>query len=402
MSKGHILGISVLVTLAAVVLIATVAVVKFIEFGENLNRYFDEGLLGPEDQRQRIELPTHGFAVSIGDDWTAEIPSPDPQVDERLGMRALLTIDPREEGAACFTYVAAGAAPPGHSADGRRSDSEVLSDSAARLLRPWFEEQGLLGDGWGGTIGDSWGDKAGFHFGVEAGSTGAVWVVPHAADLYVLTCTWTAGPDGESRPEFWGDPHLMMLALEPMAESFEFLPRASPAPTPRPLGRGGRVQARTGLALTFPDGWTIIESTVDDDEHAEALIPDRVLPWRSSPIVTGIRLTSGGPGAPVESCTLDDLMLAGYMGSWDDAPLESIVALLFPLEIQPEAFALTYIDLPADRVARVDFYDGQSTVSTYVLPHHKTLHRLVCVGRQGRTRAWDGIVESIELSPPEG
>ena len=115
-------------------------------------------------------------------------------------------------------------APPGRSPDGRRSDSEVLSNSATRLLRPWLEEQGLLGDGWGGTTGDSWGDKAGFSFGVDAGSTGAVWVVPHAADLYVLACTWMAGPDGESRPEFWGDSHLMMLALEPMAESFEFLP----------------------------------------------------------------------------------------------------------------------------------------------------------------------------------
>ena len=238
MSRRRIFGVGALVTVVAVVLMAAVAVWGILD----LNRSFDEALLGPGDQRQRVEVPAHGFAVSIAEDWTTEVPLPDPQVDERSGMHALLHIDPGEDGAACSIYVAIGAAPPEPSADGERSDSEVLSDHAGRLLGPWFEEQGLLVDegSWGGTVGDSWGGKAGLSFGEHAGLTGAVWVVPHEEDLYVLTCTWTAGPEGESRPEFWGNPLLLMLALEPAADSFEFLPLASPEPRPRTLGQGGR------------------------------------------------------------------------------------------------------------------------------------------------------------------
>jgi hypothetical protein len=252
MSRRRIFGVGALVTVVAVVLVAAVAVWGILEF----NRHFDDGLLGPGDQRQRVEVPAHGLAVSIGEDWTTEVPLPDPQEDERLGMHALLDIDPGEEGAACSTFVAIGAAPPEHSADGERSDDEVLSDSAARLLGPWFEEHGLLDEGgWGYTVGDSWGGKAGFGFGEDAGLTGVVWVVPHEEDLYVLACAWTAGPGGESGPVPWGNPSQMMLSLEPIADSFEFLPLASPEPTPQAPGHGGRVVAvDPGAALTFPDG----------------------------------------------------------------------------------------------------------------------------------------------------
>lgn len=238
MSRSRILGVGALVTVVAVVLVVAVAVWSILDF----NRSFDEALLGPGDQRQRVEVPAHGFAVSIAQDWMTEVPLPDPQEDKRLGMHALLTINPGEEGTACSMYVAIGAVPPELGADGERSDSGVLSDSAGRLLGPWFEEQGLLLDEgtWGGTVGDSWGGKAGFSFGEHPDVIGAVWVVPHHEDLYVLTCTWTAAQDGESRPEFWRHPLLMMLALEPAADSFEFLPLASPEPRPRALGRDGR------------------------------------------------------------------------------------------------------------------------------------------------------------------
>jgi hypothetical protein len=402
MSKRRIFGVGVLVTVVAVVLMAAVVVWGLLELG----RSFDEGLLGPEDQRQRVEVPEHGFAIWLAADWTTEIPLPDPQEDERLGMHALLTIDPGEEGAACSVYVAIGAAPPELSADGERTDSGVLSDSAARTLGPWFEAHGLLFDEglWGGTVGDSWGGKAGFGFGEDAGLTGVVWVVPHEEDLYVLACAWTAGPGGESGPVPWGNPGQMMLALEPLADSFEFLPLASPEPTPQAPGHGGRVVAvDPGVALTFPDGWTVIEPGAGDHELALARLPPG--PMRSqlrSSAAAGVRLSSREHGEPVESCTLDDILsLPGWLGSWDDATIESIVALMFPVLGESDRAAVTYLDPPAGRVARIDLPDGEAHWSAYVLPHDKTIYLLVCEGPERPGEDWDSIARSIELLPAE-
>jgi hypothetical protein len=404
MTKRRVLGVGVLVTVVAVVLVAAVVGWGLLE----LDRHFDEGLLGPGDRRQQVEVPEHGFAISLADDWTTEIPLPDPQEDERLGMHALLTIDPGEEGAACSVYVAIGAAPPESRGDGERSDGGVLSDSAARTLGPWFEAHGLLFDeGTSGvTVGDLWGGKAGFSFGESAGLIGAVWVVPHEEDLYVLTCTWTAGPEGESGPEPWDSPHLLMLALEPLAESFEFLPLASPEPTPRAPGHGGRVVAvDPGVALTFPDGWTVVKPGSGDHELALALARLPPGPMRSqlrSSDPAGVRLSSRERGEPVESCTLDDVLsLPGWLGSWDDATIESIVALVFPVMGESDRSAVTYLDLPAGRAARIDSPDGESHWSAYVLPHHKTIHMLVCEGPERPGEDWDSIARSIELLPIE-
>lgn len=398
MPRRRVFGVGFLVTVVAVVLVAAVVVWGLLE----LNHHFEEGLLGPGDQRQRLEVPEHGFVISLADDWTTETGLPDPQEDERLGMHALLTIDPGEEDAACSMYVAIGAAPPELSADGERSDSGVLSDSAARTLRPWIEAHGMrLDEGtWGGTVGDSWGGKAGFSFGEDTGLTGAVWVVPHEEDLYVLACTWTAGPEGESRPVPWGDPGQMMLALEPVAESFEFVPSASPEPTPRALGHGGRVVAvDRGVALTFPDGWTVVEPGAEDHELALARLPAG--PMRSqlhSSEVAGVRLSSRERGEPVESCTLDDILsLPGWLGSWDDATIESIVALMPTVVGESYRAAVTYLDLPAGRAARIDSSDGESQWSAYVLPRDKTLHLLVCEGPERPGEDWDSIARSIEL-----
>ncbi len=185
MSPRRIFAIGVLLTLAAVVLAAgTVAWKGAIDFG----RYLDEGLLGPEGQRRRIALAEHGFAVLIGADWITENPAPDPLRDERLGMHALLTIDPGEEGAACTMYIAARSAPHQLDAEEGRGNGEVLTATAIRLLSPWLEVHGLSGEALGTTVGDAWGGKVGFSFGEETATTAAAWVVP---DERTSTC-WPA------------------------------------------------------------------------------------------------------------------------------------------------------------------------------------------------------------------
>ena len=68
-----------------------------------LEQWFGDGVLGPEVQRQRVET-SHGFSISMANDWTAEDPPPDPCLEQRLGMRALLTMRPPTERADCTVY----------------------------------------------------------------------------------------------------------------------------------------------------------------------------------------------------------------------------------------------------------------------------------------------------------
>lgn len=225
MSWRRVLGIGALVTAVALTLIGAVVLTMAWNLSQTLDRHFEEALLGPEPQRQRLTLPVHGMALSMAGDWTAEAAPLDPRQVALLGMHALVTIHPRQQGAACDLYIADGVLPS-TLGDGEPPNSEALDDAAVRLLGPWVEAQGVFGKAWGQTAGDAWEGKVGFYFGQEQSTTGAVWVVQNADDLYVLACTWSPTTADELRPEVWGDPYTLMLALEPVAESLEFLTEA--------------------------------------------------------------------------------------------------------------------------------------------------------------------------------
>jgi hypothetical protein len=116
--------------------------------------------------------------------------------------------------------------------------------------------------------------------------------------------------------------------------------------------------------------------------------------------VAGVRVASLEHERPVEYCTLEDaLTLPGFLGTWDDASLESIVALMFTGQGEADSPAVTYLDLPAGRVARIDFSVDESYRSTYVLPRGKTIHMVVCEGPERPGKDWDPIAGSIELLP---
>ena len=273
--QRRIFAIGVLLTLAAVVLAAgTVAWNGAIHFG----RYLDEGLLGPEGQRQRIALAEHGFTVSIGADLDHGDPAPDPQRDERLGMHALLSIDPGEDGAACTVYVAARAAPHQLDADEEPGDNEVLTATAVRLLGPWLEEQGLNGDALGTTTGDDWGGKAG-----SASTEGRPRPRPHGSSPIRGTCTcWPVPGRLETRVGNVRSSGESTDDAGPGADGRRHRASAAtgPAPTPRVLGQGGHVWAtEPGVGLTFPRGWAVVESGAED--HGQALNfvdPRRMVP----------------------------------------------------------------------------------------------------------------------------
>jgi hypothetical protein len=189
------------------------------DLGRSLDRHFDEGLLGPEEQRQRVET-VHGFAISMAGGWTAEHPPPDPDAAERLGLRALLTLHPRAEDAQCSVFVAVGNAPPRD--DASRDDSDAAFGK--RLLGPWLAARGVRAKGWGATIGGSWDELLyGLSFRADGDLYGAAWVIPHADDRYVLACIGTPGSDEEPDP-WWFDEQKLLIGMGPVAESLEFLP----------------------------------------------------------------------------------------------------------------------------------------------------------------------------------
>jgi len=258
MSRRRKLGIGILVALVGVLVVAVVGVVWLYVTLRPLGEFLDQGLLGPEDQRQRIEVPAHGFAISFAADWVIETPAPDLLAVERLGMTAVLVSSAPEDGPVCTVYVAPGAA--------------TVSDE--RLLRPLAAEYGMRGE-YGSTSGWDMPDGAvGTTFENDTGPHIAAWFVPHGDDAHVLSCVVSAGSKNDfdggvlSRP-----PRLMMWGMPPIVRSVEILPPSSPAPTPRAPGQGGRVEVpEAGFALTFPEGWTIFEPGTSDFELALARV----------------------------------------------------------------------------------------------------------------------------------
>ena len=209
MSRRRKLGIGCLVALVPVLVVALVGVAWLYTTLRPLGEFLDLGLLGPQDQRQRIEMPAHGFAISFADDWVIETPAPEPLDVERLGMQAVLVSSAPEDGPVCTVYVARGAA----------------TVSVERLLRPLAEEFGMRGE-YGSTNGWDMPDGAvGTTFENDTGPQIAAWFVPHGDDAHVLSCVVSAvsrnGFNGGflSRP-----PALMMWGMPPIIKSVEILP----------------------------------------------------------------------------------------------------------------------------------------------------------------------------------
>jgi hypothetical protein len=207
MSTRRKLGIVILAALAGVLTVSAIGVALLVEELRPVGEFFDNGLLGPSAQRQRIEVPAHGFAISFADDWSVTRPSPDPPDAERAGVLAVLAAVPPNGAPIVTVHVVSGA-------------GSMLGEE---LLRPWAEDRGLADDG--GTF-DGWGEMpdgaVGMAFQDDAGSLIAAWVIPHGEDALILSSTF---PADERLVESEWENELMMLrfGLPPILDSIESL-----------------------------------------------------------------------------------------------------------------------------------------------------------------------------------
>jgi hypothetical protein len=208
MSRRRKLGIGILAASAGILTVSAIGVALLVESLRPMGEWFDSGYLGPADQRQRIEVPAHGFAVSFADDWSVTRPLPEPQDAERSGLLAVLVAVPPEGAPILTVQVAPGAG----------------SVPGEELLRRWAEEHGSFGDP---GIFDGWaempGGAVGMAFQDEAGSLIAAWVVPHGDDALMLSTIFQAD-EGLDEPEWNSEGMMLRFGMWPIAESFESLP----------------------------------------------------------------------------------------------------------------------------------------------------------------------------------
>ena len=108
MTRRRKVGIGIVAALAGVLTVSAIGVALLVESLRPMGESFDSGFLGPADQRQRIEVPAQGFAVSLADDWSVTRPSPDPQEAELSGMLAVLVAVPPEGAPIVTVQVAPG------------------------------------------------------------------------------------------------------------------------------------------------------------------------------------------------------------------------------------------------------------------------------------------------------
>ena len=388
--------VGILVAVVGVLVVSLVGVVWLSVLLRPLGEFFDQGLLGPEDQRQRVEVPAHGFVISFADDWVVQTPAPDPLDVEQVGMTAVLTSTAPEGGPVCTIYVAPGG----------------VTTSAERLLKPWMERYGDPGEYW--TMGDEsalLGAPAGFAYEDDERSASAVWAIPHGDDALVLACVLSEDARNDFADGLWQAPgSLMRVGMPPIVGSIEVLPPSSPAPTPRAPGQGGRVEVpEAGFALTFPEGWTIFEPGTDDFERALARADlCRQVSEQDTVMVAEARPSGQAGGLPVEWCTVDTMIFPfAPLDAWikwkEDASLEDIdiLPLLFVGGEDADRLGITYLEVPAGQAARMDVSDEATYVSIYLLTNGNTFYWISCAGDDPPADRWLTVVESFEFLSEE-
>lgn len=396
MSSRRKLGIVLGVVLAVIVVVSAIGIWWLSVSLRPIGEFFEHGYLGQPEQRQRIELPDHGFAISFADEWVVEQQSGDPVEAERSGMREVLTARLGRDMLRC-TVVAVVAEGP--------ADGPAILRASAAAHAEWYELDGCDEGGCDTSRVDLPDGVMATAFNDTTGSLRVGWYVPLGDDAVLLTCVFEeeTGRGADDGP----NTHQGLLAwgMLPIIGSIEALATPSPGPTDTTIAPGQRVETPGGLTVTLPEGWTSLPPEPDDQEEALPRSLAQLWPWRMTSSVTVIGPQPANGEGPLESCTLVGVVLADYMRSWDDASLESIVALVDAIvgrgdtrDAEFEPGSATYLEMAAGRVARLD-HSADGYRSVYILPQHKTLHLVACEGPEPGVDVWDSLAQSIEVTP---
>lgn len=218
MKRHRTLKVGILVVVAALLTAGAVAAGYLVVTIRPFVEAMEQGWLGPPDQRQRIELPDDGLAISFADDWTVRRPAIGPGTadwtadrnmdltgDWRLARPLLVSTGP-QEAPVCTLYVLPGAA----------------AVPAPQVLGSWARAQGIPEDSSTMTMKTPRG-ATGIAYGDDRWASGA-WLVARGDDAIVLTCRVrpaTEAPTGDTRRP--GDRLPMPWVMQPIVESIEVL-----------------------------------------------------------------------------------------------------------------------------------------------------------------------------------
>jgi hypothetical protein len=214
-----LVGVSVVILLGA----TATAVREFNDPGR-----WDEAILGPSDERQHIEMVAHGFAVDLPGDWETNMtPTQDPAQIERTGLRPVLAADPPDSRSECTVYIATGDEPTSEGCSPQEADESwgpEAWDAAYLVIGPLTSEYECSpGMGIGTLRLDG---PVSMAFREPSGSVFVGYHFDDGRDDYVLACSVTPWlPDGSRSEVPWpSDPFDTNWSIQPIAETFEFLP----------------------------------------------------------------------------------------------------------------------------------------------------------------------------------
>ena len=411
MSPKRVLLVGLLVGALALVVGAGFVYMTLAGVGEGVRLYVLEGLLGPEDQRRRVELPEHGISVAMPRGWAMECPRSGLDQDVGTGLSTIAVLEPDLEGATCMLLRAEDVGPALRRGD-QAADTEEQQREARRIVQPWLERHDL-GDECASPSGGFWGAGPGVACDGGPGSTGAAWVFPQGEGGLVLGCTWRGNASDLPDRAPWSESQMLLSAMAVMAGAIE--PLAEGERSEVACTGGARVAlADSATTMVFPDDWRSVRP--GSREHEEAFgsadprgssydVEDMVTHTNSfwyaeDAIIVGLH-DSGEGSSPLEACMLaetqlapDWLVRAEGVSAWD------LEGLLFPThEGAPE---LEPIELPAGKALRATVGEGPAAVE-YMLASADPegdliVHRLLCTGVEPAEDGWRSIAETLRIS----
>jgi len=178
------------------------------------------------------------------------------------------------------------------------------------------------------------------------------------------------------------------------------------------VGLGGRIEVSgAGYAVTFPEDWVHIRPTQGDAEvilDEVSRVAPGLAPTIEAALAGGLAFSVLAYGVStdgfVENCNILDRIADGR--SIDQVAAGEVTNLEGLGEFIDSGPDLTFIEIPIDRIARIDvglrLPDTDLESTSYIIVDADWIHTMSCTGDARPTDAWASIVETFELLPLEG
>jgi hypothetical protein len=191
---------------------------------------WDRDLLGPTDERQRIEVPREGFAIAFPGGWDVDaMPAAEPDFVVRTALRPVLKADRPDQASSCTVYARSGDPPASKGCYPRAVDESwgvEAWDIADDVIAPLTSEYDCP-SGFGiGALRS--GGPVSLSFEEPSGKVLVAYHLTSDDSDFVLACSVSLPwPRGDKPDEPWPqDAFAVDWVLQPITETFESVPAA--------------------------------------------------------------------------------------------------------------------------------------------------------------------------------